>query len=243
MDLPVDLPFWLGIMRDHAQFIRDSLGPTEAAFIQQAEQMRLTFEQLLAGQPDPESVTAAVAQLVEFKRTLLHRLIECQLVIHLQPADLNQMINEAQEVLGVLGALPVIPPDPYARLLHLHLLWLSDAAGHSAMALANLDPNERLLIKEFRRFEKTFNGLFLLALEQNQIYDKIARPFRALIGLTNDARQTIEAHLLLVELLEALRARCEAEGTAPPRLPNHFIREERHYLESIALIRQEAPGF
>jgi hypothetical protein len=228
---PEEMSFWLGILRDHAVFIRDNLGPLEHAEVRRADEFRQRFEGL-RDRSMAEAVSAA-QDLINFKRELLRRQVECRLTLHLEPGDLNQMVNEAEEFLRTAGLLPE-PAGVAPRLLHLHRLWLWDAAAHSSMIYRTSDPYERILNDEMLNYERVFNGLFLRAEEESQILRKIGQPFNAVVGLTNDAQRVVTAHIASLERVEGLITRCEALTAAAPLSPNHMLREERHYLREIA---------
>lgn len=224
-----ELVFWLGILRDHATFIRDNLGPVERPAIERAEALRIQFAELLQGPALAEAISLA-GQLIEFKRDLLRRLTACRLVIHLHAADLNQMIDEAEEFLRAAGVLAV-PEDPFARLLQLHRIWLADAGLHSNMLYVTADPYERLLIDELLHFERLFRNLHLQAHAASAVYGKTGVPFAALAGFTKEARRAVENHLKVLGGLEALLTRCEVVTSALPAMVDHMRREETHYLQ------------
>ena len=233
-----EMAFWLGIMRDHAIFIRDNLGPNERQWVESAEKMRCIFEDLLARVQTVtgEEAVCATEKLVALKSQLLMLLLKCGIVIHLQPSDLNHMINEAQEFLRVLGRLPAPPADPPALLLHLNRLWLSDAAGHSAMLYRVLDPHEYRLLMELQQYEMSFNQLFIKAIAKSEMYAAVGRDFPSLYGLAGEARGAVQAHLDLLKTLDNLIQGCSIENNGTPLLTSHMLREETYFLNKMAMV-------
>lgn len=233
-----EMAFWLGIMRDHAMFIRENLGPNERQWVESAEKLRYVFEDLLAGVQTVtrEEAVCAAENLITLKSRLLMLLLKCGLVIHLQPSDLNHMINEAQEFLRVLGRLPAPPADPPASLLHLNRLWLSDAAGHSAMLYRVLDPHEYRLLMELQQYENAFNCLFIESYGKTEMYGAVRDDFPSLYGMENDARGVVQTHIDLLKSLENQIGSCTVQNNGTPLLPNHMIREETYFLNRVAQV-------
>ncbi|MFZ5643826.1 MAG: DUF2935 domain-containing protein [Bacillota bacterium] len=231
-----EMAFWLGIMRDHAIFIRDNLGPYERQWVESAEKMRIVFEELLTRVQSVtrEEAVSATENLIALKSQLLMLLLKCSVVIHLQPSDLSHMINEAQEFLRVLGRLPAPPADTPALLLHLNRLWLSDAAGHSAMLYRILDPHEYRLLMELQQYEYTFNSLFIKAYGKTEMYGAVRTDFPSLYGMVNEARGVVQTHIDLLSSLERQIGSCTVQNNGTPLLPNHMIREETYFLNRVA---------
>lgn len=228
-----EVAFWRRILRDHAVFTRDNLGPSEREAVAEAEELRTELEGRPAEQPVEATVEAAGA-LIAFQSQLLARLTDCQLTIHLHATDLSHMIKEAEEFLRTVGVLPR-PATPFSRLLHLHGFWLEDAAFHSTFLAGVLDPNEYLWREQFMQFERILTQLFLKARHQMEVYERIGgQAFAAARGLTQESERVTGAHLRSLERLEGLTARCEAEIAAPPLLADHMLREERYYLAQVA---------
>lgn len=231
--LAQEVAFWRGILRDHAVFARDSLGPLEREAVAEAEALRVELEGRPEERPLEATVEAAKA-LIAFQSQLLARLADCQLTIHLHATDLAHMIREAEQFLRAVGVLPQ-PAMPVSRLLHLHRFWLEDAAFHSTFLTGVLDFHEYLWRERFLQFERLLTHLFLKARHQRGVYERLGgQPFAAVDGLTEEADRAIGAHLRALERLEGLTARCEVEISASPLVADHMIREERHYLTKVS---------
>lgn len=229
-----ELAFWRGIMRDHAVFNREYLGPGEQDLIAQAEKLRRMFEGMPPNCP-VEATVQGVTELIAYDRELLRRQLACAVTFHLPPSALLGQIEEGEEFFRTVGILPA-PETPFARPVHLHRVWLEDAALHTALAMAELDPREQVLRDELSRFERLLTHLHLKAAQQMMLHQQTGQPFAAARLLTAEALWAVESHIKLWERLEAESARCEIEFKAPPLLFDHFIREERHYLGEVAAL-------
>ncbi|MGE5486137.1 MAG: DUF2935 domain-containing protein [Ignavibacteriales bacterium] len=225
------MKFWLRILRDHTVFIFDNLGPAEQAAICQARALQAAFERLLAQAPvNPAEAATATVSLIEFKRSLLQRLLNCQITIHLQASDLNHMINEAQEFLRVLGCIaPIQGPVP-VHVLHLLRLWIPDAGGHSSMLYHVLDSNESRLVRELRRFEKEFSMLYLKVIGKTEMFDRLRACFPSICHTAEEGAGLVRSHIDFLEQLGGLIGGCRVETTGSAAMVDHMIAEETHFL-------------
>lgn len=146
--------FWLRILKDHSQFIHDSLYPSETEEIKKASSFIQQFTQLLAyvnsidaNNAVPFSVTVdeAVEQLKQFKFHILRKQLVGNINIHLPPTFINHMVNELEEYQIVLSYLKKGEVPPIFHELHHHLLWLLDASGHAGAIHDDLDGVEQRL--------------------------------------------------------------------------------------------------
>lgn len=235
---PGETNFWLGILRDHSLFILNSLGPTETDLTRSAYNFYGVFEEMLKrpGVVSGAEAAQATEELIAFKKEILNRLLSCRIIIHLLPSDLNQMINEAREFLRVLGLIPDLYKDPTALLLHLHRLWLPDAAGHSAMLQRALDPDEFRLVRQLNAFESTFNMLYIKSILKTQMHQKLEKDFPSVRRLYSDSREIVQEHVNLLMSLEKLIQGCNIENNTTALLPNHMIREEMYFLNQVSRI-------
>lgn len=107
--------FWLEILKDHGQFIHDSLYPSEVEDINTANSFIHQFAQLLAFantlNASDVAVTFAltvdetVEQFKQFKFHILRRQLSGKIGIHLTPTFVNHMVNELEEYQNVLSYL------------------------------------------------------------------------------------------------------------------------------------------
>lgn len=182
-------------MRDHGEFQYTLLSPKEKEGINTVAHFMKLFEKLNKEVPSstrdlsPKALSAlikknkeALTQFINFKRTLLAKLMKCDIELGIPPSFLNHMINEALEYYRVLCFFDkTIPFNNVLENIRLHKVWLPDASGHASAIAADLDPIEFNLIHEARDFIKKFDYLFKKAFE---MYDMFKRT-----GLENGGLQ------------------------------------------------------
>ncbi len=101
--------FWLGILQDHAYFVRDHLSVSETEYVQTAQRYIYLFEDLLNGLNQlPQTVTHHDRALIafsnrvwpiakgyyEFEGTLQSLRIENEVNLNLSPTYLNGTLGE-----------------------------------------------------------------------------------------------------------------------------------------------------
>jgi hypothetical protein len=156
-------------MGDHSRFIFYSLAPTETEYILTAQEFIILFDQLLEHAHKQLSEVElngfnrkaydAIYRLREFKLELLTMSITSDLKTHLAPSFFNDMLNELEEYLFILNAL-MNGQNPLLHPLHYHMLWLSDAVGHSATLTSTLDMVEKDLSNRAYDYEIIFQDLY-----------------------------------------------------------------------------------
>ncbi|MEQ8155061.1 MAG: DUF2935 domain-containing protein [Clostridiaceae bacterium] len=109
---------------------------------------------------------SAASKIRDFKLTILSKQLEEKISINLPPTFINHMINELDEYIMILNTL-IMGNAPSARDIHLHLLWLSDGAGHASTIASNLDVTQKELIKKSKEYSKVFTDLYLRSIEYN----------------------------------------------------------------------------
>ncbi|MCX8129856.1 MAG: DUF2935 domain-containing protein [Clostridia bacterium] len=248
-----ELRFWTAIMRDHGEFMLISLSSREQDAIRTAYYYRNSFAVLheeikkYLDKPDaPEISTLAnnsiplLTGFINFKQILLRRLLECNMEISLPPTFLNHMINEAMEFFKVLSMLmSPIPVSDVMENIYLHKVWLPDAAGHAASIAAELDPVEKMLIKEAEEFEKCFNCLFIKADELGKMLERTGLDDGTLKHLNEEVRIKIEEFINFLERIYKLREQCKVLGTLKPLIPFHMMREENYYLARVKNVQSK----
>ena len=142
------------------------------------------------------------------------------------------MINEAMEFYKTIIRIQSNNQvNPFLENLNLHKIWLPDAAGHAATIACGLDPTEKLLIKEAQAFEKHFNDLTLKAEELSKMLIRTGLNDGALKFLNEEVREKIELFIGYLDMIRNLKIECKVLGTLKPLIPDHMIREEKHYLQ------------
>lgn len=240
--------FWLQIMGDHSRFIFNSLSPGEREAIQTAQHFISVFDQLLVRARQPlagaqlmaltQQAHNQVKELRDFKLELIRRHLVGQAQIHLTPTFLNHMLNELDEYLRILDSLLLKQQIPVFNPVHLHLLWLLDAAGHSFYLAASLDEVEKMLIHRSIDFNKIFKDLHDKALEMGGYLRTGLKNFPALNRLNNQAEKEIQLFSGFLLELQQLILSNKALLTLTPLVTDHMLREDCYYLINLALVSE-----
>jgi len=245
-----EIYFWLGIMRDHAEFILTSLSPRETQLIIMAQNYKNNFTALRSqakGLTETKDINAlmqfvnniiaVLTSFISFKRLILRKLLECKIEINLPPTFINHMINEALDFYRTLCMIQsCIPLNTVQEDIRLHKIWLPDASGHAAFIACSLDPTEEMLIKEAEGYKKTFNQLFIKTTELGLMLERACLEDGALENLNEEAMREISSFICFLDKILKLRSECKALGFASPLVPDHMIREERYYLSKLQSI-------
>lgn len=239
--------FWLQVLGDHGRFIRDSLAPAEAEDIQRADHFVQVFDHLLLVAREPLGLAALsnlnqmayrhVIELRHFKLHLLRRQLCGEIAIHLTPTFINHMVNELDEYLRVLSYLQA-ERIPIFDAVHHHLLWLPDASGHAAAIGANLDKVESLLRKKTRQFEKTFDHLYLKAVEIAGYLRTQLTDFPALARFNGQVEIEMGLFMQFVHELEQMKLTDVLLATLMPLMADHMAREQCYYLTKLSQVSQ-----
>ena len=236
--------FWLQILGDHARFIKNTLSPQETGRIEAAQEFIDEFDKLLeqARSMQTESglgglTRASLDQTNAFrtyKLDLLRAHLDGNIVIGLSPTFINHMVNELDEYLRILTRLENGEPAPRFHPLHHHQLWLQDAYGHAASIGSLLDMTEEPLIRQSRKWTKTFESLYLKAVEFTGYLRTSLIDFPALRRFTNDAEAEMKVFSRFLQELEQWRLTKETLGVLMPLMADHMFREECYYLTKLA---------
>ncbi len=235
--------FWLQIMGDHARFIFFSLAPTEPEYILTAQEFIILFDQLLEQSHKPLTFSEleelnrksyeATYRLREFKTELLSMTLTSDLKSHLTSSFYNDMLNELEEYLFILNSL-MHGQNPLQHPLHYHMLWLSDAIGHSASILSGLDFIEKDLIKLSNTFELEFQDLDAKARMMNGYLRTGLCNFSALERLNEQAETTMNDFMNFLENIRDQRMDSKILGSLMPLMADHMYREECYYLQKLS---------
>ncbi|KOP79493.1 hypothetical protein AMS59_07010 [Lysinibacillus sp. FJAT-14745] len=240
--------FWLRILKDHSQFIHDSLYPSEIEDIKRASSFILQFSQLLAYVHSIDANNAvsfsltvddAVEQLKQFKFYILRKQLTGNINIHLPPTFFNHMVNELEEYQNVLSYLKKGEVPPIFHELHHHLLWLLDASGHAGFIHDDLDGVERRLRQKSTTFAQHFEEFYLKAVELTGFLRSKIDSFPALTRFNHDVDIEMGLFKTFLRELEEMELSAEVLGTFTALMADHMLREEQYYLSKLAQSRGE----
>jgi hypothetical protein len=235
--------FWLRVLHEHAQFIHDSLYPTEEKDIATAKEFMNTYVRLMkeTDQLSNNNVIAftkkaetATENLKEFKLSIIKRQLTGDIGIHLPPTFLNHMVNELEEYVLIMGYLKEGKAAPIFHELHHHLIWLADASGHAGAIHDELDGVEKRLKEKSQKFVKHFDQFYLKAIELTGYLRANVTSFPALKRFNNDVE--VEMHLFRTFLheIEEMELSDTVLSTFSALMADHMYREECYYLMKLA---------
>lgn len=243
MDMMRENQFWFRIFRDHSQFMIETLVPRETNLIMQAQQYYQVFDQLLQRANAGGEVDREAAQAVMQFRCIQLNIADLQLAggipINLPPGAINEMLDEADEYLRILGVIPTPRPmNEAARLIHQHLLWLPNNAAHAALVRSQLDPGEAVLFKLNNHYFKLFHELHAKVMELKGLMRDEPKMVPSLVYTNREAACLTQEFLQSQENYRELRAGAQVLAISPPLLADHFVREADYYLQNIGYGRR-----
>lgn len=234
--------FWLQIMGDHSRFIFLTLAPSESKYLATAQEFIILFDQLLEQAHNSLSLIEleelnrkayeAVYRLREFKIELLSMSLTSDLKTHLSSSFYNDMLNELEEYLFILNSM-IHGPNPLLHPLHYHMLWLSDAVGHAAAIIANLDFVETDLISLANQFEMQFQDLNTKSQVMNGYLRTGLNNFPSLERLNEQVQTAIYGFMEFLEKIRDQRMDGKVLGVFMPLMADHMFREECYYLTKL----------
>ena len=239
--------FWLRILKDHSQFIHDSLYPSETEKIKKASSFIQQFTQLLAYVNSIDvnnavsfsvTVDEAVEQLKQFKFHILRKQLVGNINIHLPPTFINHMVNELEEYQIVLSYLKKGEVPPIFHELHHHLLWLLDASGHAGAIHDDLDGVEQRLKQKSHEFTQHFDQFYLKAVELTGYLRSNIETFPALNRFNKEVELEMTLFKTFLRELEEMELSAEVLGTFTALMADHMLREEQYYLSKLAQSRE-----
>lgn len=230
--------FWLQILGDHTRFIINALPCTEVSLVKKTEYFKCLFDKLLnIARNDlqernlnqlTKSAYNATQELKSFKLYLLSKKIAGKITFNMSPTFLNHMLNELEEYLHVLNCYfnnRTFLTGP----IHYHLLWLPDGSGHASSISASLDMTEKKLIKYSKKFAKTFDNLYLQAIEFKGYMRTGLCKFPALDALNKNSNSEMNCFKEFLENLKLGVLEKKVLGTLAPLVLDHMYREECYY--------------
>ncbi|TCT15311.1 DUF2935 family protein [Natranaerovirga pectinivora] len=237
--------FWAGILRDHAEFQLLTFSYRESRDIAKAKYFKDAFiafrkkAEIQLRNPNKRDTSNFVDQFlyivtefIEFKKSLLQKLLTCNIELGLTPSFINHMINEALECKRELSKDKACT-DMTMENIKLHLIWLPDAAGHAAAIIGDTDYVEKEWIEISQEFEKTFLDLFVKATELGMMLERTGLKNGALELLNEEVCKHIEDFNVYLCKVKELREACKLLGVIKPIMLDHMLREEKYYVSKI----------
>jgi len=239
-----ELRFWMQILGDHSRFILDSLSPNEEQMVDIAKEFKQTFDELLEQSRmslvGNELLTVIKngrnkgKDLRQFKLEIIKQHLVGKISISLPPSFINHMVNELDEWLRLSAYLVDGKEIPPSHVLHHHLLWLLDAAGHAGAINDNLDSVEKQLKETGTQFTKQWEEFYLKAVELVGYLRTNQFQFPALSRFNNQVELEMTIFKSFLDELEEMELSKEVLGVLTPLMADHMAREECYYLTKLA---------
>ncbi|UFJ39314.1 DUF2935 domain-containing protein [Brevibacillus humidisoli] len=243
--------FWLQIMGDHARFILQGLAPTETEEWKRAEYFKQVYDLLLekarlelSGDELTKLTEQAQHYTIEFRSFKLHLLrrhLVGEIAISLPPTFINHMVNELEEYVRILQCLCKGEAPAPCHPVHYHLLWLPDAAGHAGSITSSLDLVEHQLKEKSREYTRSFEQLYLKAVELAGYLRTHLEQFPALSRFNHQVELEIALFTKFLHEIEEMELTDTVLGTLSPLMPDHMAREECYYLINLAHVTELTP--
>lgn len=244
--------FWLQILGDHSRFILNALSPKEIPFIREVSQFIILFDSLLERCHKPISdeelyklnheAYSASMKIRKFKLSIITKQLEEKIDISLPPTFINHMVNELEEYIYVLNAL-IVGKMPFAKEIHLHLLWLPDGVGHASTIVNNLDMTQKELIMIGKEYSRIFTDFYLKAIEYNGYTRTGICEFPALKKFNEDVDEVMTRFKKFIKELENGVLENKILGTLSTLILDHMLREECYYLTKLSMVSgTKSPG-
>ncbi|WP_102349806.1 DUF2935 domain-containing protein [Bacillus sp. Marseille-P3661] len=240
--------FWLQILGDHARFIHSALAPKEIEYIEIAKQHQTVFDDLLQtartihSQEEVVQLSkVAIKQgnaLRNFKLQLIREMLVGKVSIHLTVTFVNHMVNELEEYMRILHFLMDKKQPPKVHVLHHHLLWLIDAAGHAGAINDQMDQTEKAIKEKSHDFTIKFEAFYLKAVEMTGYLRANIDQFPALKRLNNDTEVAIKIFQQFLAELEEMEMNHEILSSFTPLMADHMYREECYHLTKVAQVSE-----
>ncbi len=246
--------FWLQVFGDHARFIKSSLSPDE-------KKRKLRGRSILSVcltscivwwlqarrpeicQPKPGRLQGdRRSQNLQATFVKKRHLTEPKLGLHLPPTFVNHMMNEAEEALRTYRPIASGENVPVFSDIHLHLLWLLDAVGHSDSMDAALDPVEKKPEEQIEGIRQAVSAFFYMkAVEMAGYLRTTLTQFPSLSRFNKEVELEMLLFRRFLNELAELDLKAETLGTLMPLMADHMAREECYYLIKLSLVSEVEP--
>jgi hypothetical protein len=232
-------------MRDHATFQMSALTPKETKYAEKAVYFMNFFQTAYNDIEKNEDFKKLYPRLVQglmsfidFKKTILRKLLTCCIEFNLPPSNITHQLNEANQFLMMLTSPP---PKAYEKpmrtvmLADMIKLWITDVMGHAATIASFVEPDEMLYIDKANEFKMLFGKIALKASDLQMMLTYTGLKDGSLELLAEETIEKITEFSCFCEKIKELRSQCKlmAIGTFVPLIPDHFIREQNHWIEKI----------
>ncbi|MDS1030041.1 DUF2935 domain-containing protein [Bacillota bacterium LX-D] len=247
-----EIRFWSRIMKEHSLFLKLGFRCEDTQLINEANHFYAVFEAIenrshrLSFDTDPQiirrfnsEVHNAVSHIWAFKRRVLGLILRCQLPgannFPLLVDHVSREANYFRKRLEELNSGRLEPlPD---TIIEENVFFLRIMADHAKFISHLLDPSERQLIEQARRFSHDFDQLLFQAKDlksmrpQSQttpLLDQFLDQNKVSVKSLRDFKQTAR------DLINS----CRIKSIIHPLLADHVLREAERFLFIIDMLEQ-----
>jgi hypothetical protein len=241
--------FWLGILKDHAYFIRDYLSPEESKWVQEARYFIQCFEKVEGelrripkGTPveDPlmirlsEMAYEAAYKYYLFEGNLLNLRLYNEVNLNLTPTYLNGTLAENREYLRILKSYVQGQDYPALSLVDLLSLWLDDQLGHASLLIRMLDGVEFGIIERVNLLRGKFSQ-FIVKNDMIEGYLNFAQPgFPVQMRFAHEVSVAVVAFTSLVSEVLDLYLEDELINQSSLRFLEHHFPEACYFMKKLS---------
>ncbi|MDX5476761.1 MAG: DUF2935 domain-containing protein [Bacillaceae bacterium] len=246
--------FWLSILEEHAQFVRDYLSPTEREWQENAQKYMNSFSNLrtkLKSIPSDSAINSS--QMIQFSREVypfaqgyyqfesqIQALrIQNRINIGISPSYFNGTLDENGEYLRLLQHYVNGKDAPPLPLVDLMDLWLTDQVGHAALLIRSLDGVELVLLREAEAIKQLFQA-HLLKNEAIKGYLRSIPPnFPAQLAFAREVSTSVVRFNQLVEHVVTLYKNDEVFNSTTLTFLEHHFPEACYFLHKLYFYAQD----
>ncbi|MCE5285232.1 MAG: DUF2935 domain-containing protein [Pelosinus sp.] len=243
-----EIRFWLGIMQEHAMFIKQGLPCERTDLKNEAESFNKEFCQLreraeqCSGEKKYSALVAdaynTVKDFCRFKRQLIELMLCGKLHGCNFPLLLDHMAREAEYVLRLLDKMrdgKVAISD--AAKAQEAIFWLRIMADHAKFMAHLMDPSEYNLIGAANEFSEEFDTLYLQGNDFASML-QCSGQFPVFKRFIKDMRSAVMRLRDFKKASREMIAECKLVGLIPEELAAHVLREADHFLLILAMMEK-----
>ncbi|KNF08169.1 hypothetical protein CLPU_9c00650 [Gottschalkia purinilytica] len=244
--------FWLRIMRDHAIFINSGLPCKRKDFIGKSIFFRKAYEVLLdkvnkLDSPTTEDMQEINEQAIRltkkyivYKTQLLNYNLSCESPLtNLYSLFLEHLRREAYKFIKTLELLQSGKKQILGlKAINEEVFWIRIMADHSKFIVHLLDPSERLLEKQVRKFSKLFDDLRFQSIDLKGMISPSYDIIPVIDRFTDEVIESTEKLKDFKETATELIGECKIVSNIPELLADHVTREAEFFLKELKEIRE-----
>ena len=246
--------FWLSILEEHAQFVRDYLSPTEREWQENAQKYMNSFSNLrMKLKSIRKDSTIDSPEMIQFSREVypyaqgyyqfesqIQALrIQNRINIGISPSYFNGTLDENGEYLRILQKYVNGKDAPPLPLVDLMDLWLTDQVGHAALLIRSLDGVELILLREAEAIKQLFQA-HLLKNEAIKGYLRSIPPnFPAQLAFAREVSTSVLRFNKLVEHVVTLYKNDEVFNSTTLTFLEHHFPEACYFLHKLYYYAQD----